>query len=69
MTLDALLTGSADIDDDPESECSWCGGDGWEVCDDPIQCLNDHIGDPFAGGEHPCGACGGSGLAKDQTVW
>ena len=49
---------------DDEPDCSWCGGDGWEECDDPIQCTYRHDWR-----EHPCPACGGSGLAKDQTLW
>ncbi len=48
---------------DEGDDCTWCLGDGFEECDD-IQCLRHHIGD-----EHACSACGGSGLAKDQTVW
>ena len=51
--------------DDRDPDCSWCAGDGWQECDDPIQCFRPHT-------EHglcPCGACGGSGLAKDQTIW
>jgi hypothetical protein len=52
-------------DDDPERECSRCGGDGWQECPDPIQCTRPH--NEF--GECPCGSCGGSGLAKDMTVW
>ena len=50
--------------DEPREDCSWCGGDGLEECDDPIQCMRPHIGN-----EHPCVACGGSGDAKDQTLW
>ena len=51
------------IDDDQHPECSWCGGDGWGECDDPIQCL-----DPRCNGELcPCSACYGRGY--DQEVW
>jgi hypothetical protein len=50
---------------DEGDECTRCGGDGFEECDDFIQCMRSyHIGD-----EHECSACGGSGLAEDQTVW
>lgn len=52
-----------EIDDGPC--CTHCGGEGVTECDDPIQCLN-----PACNGEFcTCGACGGSGLAKDQRVW
>ena len=50
-------------DTDEHPECSWCGGDGWGECDDPIQCC-----DPRCDGELcPCSACDGRGY--DQTVW
>lgn len=45
--------------------CTHCGGDGYDDCDDPIQCLRTHT----STGLCPCAACGGSGLAKDQTIW
>lgn len=54
--------------DDPGYEddrrCYWCGGDGWDECDDPIQCTNEH-----QYGLCRCSSCGGSGLAKDMTIW
>lgn len=50
---------------DEDADCTRCGGEGWTECDDPIQCTREHD----AGGWHPCKACGGSGDAKDQTVW
>ncbi len=54
-----------DYDADPtEADCFHCGGDGWVECDDPIQCTRAHSGDL-----HPCASCGGSGLAKDMTIW
>ena len=54
-------------DDDPEDggRCHWCAGDGWVECDDPIQCTYPHN----KYGECPCSSCGGSGLAKDMTIW
>ena len=58
----------SDDDDewDPDlTDCSWCGGDGYTECDDPIQCCRRH--DDY--GLCPCGACNGSGLARDQTLW
>ena len=58
-----------DADDmgDPEDggRCHWCAGDGWVECDDPIQCTYPHN----KYGECPCSSCGGSGLAKDMTIW
>lgn len=50
--------------DDWENEpawCTWCGGDGWddECHEEGCYCLEGH----------PCAACGGSGLAKDQRIW
>jgi hypothetical protein len=51
---------------DPElDDCTWCGGDGDEDCNDPLQCTKAH--DEF--GMCSCPACGGSGRAKDQTLW
>ncbi len=48
-----------------EDRCSWCGGDIWTECDDPIQCC-----DPRCDGEmHPCTACLGTGLASRQVIW
>lgn len=52
-----------DYDDDPG--CSWCGGDGWEECTDTLA----GCGAGCTGRICPCGACNGSGLAKDQVVW
>lgn len=43
--------------------CSWCGGDGFAECDDPIQCC-----DPACDGViGPCRACDGRGY--DQWIW
>lgn len=52
-------------DDDEDADCSMCGGRGWDECDDEIQCTAMHN----CHGECPCVACGGSGLAKDQTIF
>lgn len=63
----AVMDGSGthyedDYDDD---SCTFCGGDGWTECDDPIQCT-----DPRCDGQLcRCTACGGSGRGKDQVVW
>ncbi len=51
--------------DAPSGKCHWCGGEGWEECHDPIQCTSPHN----EYGECPCSSCGGSGLAKDMTIW
>jgi hypothetical protein len=64
-TSDEQLEIDGAIDDDDGRECSWCGGEGYDECDDPIGCLSPHLRD----GSCLCGACGGSGLAKDQTIW
>lgn len=49
---------------DDDADCSFCGGDGYEECDDRIQCTERHIN-----GMCRCVACNGSGRAKDQTIW
>lgn len=50
-------------DDDPS--CTNCNGDTWVECDDPIQCC-----DPRCDGQwHPCEACQGTGIAKNQVIW
>lgn len=57
-----------DYDDgeyDQDRFCSHCGGEGTTECNDPIECMDRH--DKF--GWCHCKYCGGSGLAKDQTVW
>lgn len=56
-----------DFSDDPEKPdlCYWCAGNGWGECSDPIQCTHPHN----AYGECQCSSCGGSGLAKDMTIW
>lgn len=55
----------ADYDDETDGNCYWCGGDGWDECDDPIQCTKPH--DRY--GNCPCSSCGGSGRARDMTIW
>lgn len=58
-----------DFDPDNDGRCTRCAGDGFEDCDgsgaddgeDICVRANPHV--------HNCGACGGSGDAKDQTVW
>lgn len=54
--------------DDDDPDCTLCAGEGYAECNDPIQCMERHIG----GGEYPlcpCIGCGGSGLARDQRIW
>jgi hypothetical protein len=51
--------------DNPSGKCHWCGGEGWEECHDPIQCTSHHN----RWGQCICASCGGSGLAKDMTIW
>lgn len=54
-----------DVLDDEERNCHWCSGEGWTECHDPIECTSPHN----RLGECQCLSCGGSGLAKDMTVW
>jgi hypothetical protein len=60
---DVDVDGDVDDDDDDLVECTFCGGDGVTVCDDPIQCL-----DPACTGTScTCRACDGRGY--DQRSW
>lgn len=44
-------------------ECTWCGGEGVDECDDPMQCM-----DPACTGEMcTCTACDGRGY--NQRIW
>jgi len=61
-------------DGEDEFECFHCGGEGWDECDDPLECTKAHhiIKNPdgsYAGQLCRCSSCGGSGLAKDMTIW
>ena len=63
------MTDHGDYDDeqddaDADGDCYWCGGDGYDECSDPMQCTHRHVC-----GLCPCRSCGGSGLAKDMTIW
>lgn len=50
-----------DWDYDEDGDCTWCGGEG--INDDPDW-------DEWDGKTLPkCKACGGTGLAKDQTLF
>ena len=50
--------------DPDEYECTWCGGDCYTECDDPIQCTRRHVA-----GLCPCGACNATGLRSHQTIF
>lgn len=58
-----------DEDDDPygddiERYCHWCGGEGFVS--------GDELGDPLWYDEsefYTCTSCGGTGNAKDMTIW
>lgn len=70
MTIDPTrMYDDADEEDRYEPEdggsCTFCGGDGYDECDDPIQCTSRHSPDGLC----PCSACGGTGLAKNQVIW
>lgn len=58
-------TCACDAEYDDDRDCYWCAGDGWQECPDPIECTSPHN----KWGECRCGSCGGSGLAKDMTIW
>ena len=53
-----------DFDDEPsDGDCFHCGGEGW---------IDGYDEDPlwFNPGElERCASCGGSGRAKDMTIW
>lgn len=44
MTVPDARRDEAEPDDNGEEsgDCYWCGGEGWEECDDPIQCTDEH---------------------------
>ena len=50
--------------DPDEDDCTWCGGDGYTECDDPIQCCARHVN-----GLCPCIPCNGSGQRSQQWIW
>lgn len=60
---DDVVDAQEEYDDSPERTCTWCGGDGFAECLDPLQCS-----DPSCDGEVcRCTACDGRGY--DQDVW
>src|SRR5262245_11714987 len=64
----------SDYDDDDGELCFHCGGEGEEECDDYLECTSHHrtMTHPETGQFFQfcvCGSCGGSGLAKDMTIW
>lgn len=50
---------------DGERDCHWCGGEGFSECDIPLECTKRHN----QWDECPCASCGGTGCAKDMTIW
>jgi hypothetical protein len=56
--------GDEDVDDE-DDECFHCCGEGYDECPHPMECTRRHT----AAGLCPCGSCGGSGRAKDMTIW
>jgi hypothetical protein len=62
-----------DYDDEDGGDCFHCGGDGWVECNDPIECTRAHRtytgGGGYFGQLCRCSSCGGSGAAKDMTIW
>lgn len=56
---------SYEDESDGERDCFLCGGEGYDDCDDPIECTSPQTRDGLC----PCKSCGGSGLAKDMTIW
>lgn len=54
-----------EYDDESDGDCYWCGGTGWDECHDSLECTSPHN----ALGECQCSSCGGSGRAKDMTIW
>ena len=53
------------LDFDEDWACTHCAGEGLVECDDWIQCTYRGCD----GEMHPCTACRGSGLGKDQSIW
>ena len=48
-------------DDDLETFCTWCGGDGTQENDDPLWYGDvDYV---------PCECCNGTGLRKHQVIF
>lgn len=55
-----------EIEHDDEGVCSWCGGDSYDQCDDPLGCGDPgHISDDAC----PCVPCKGTGLRKHQWMF
>lgn len=64
MPCDACMYQDAD-EDGGDGLCSRCGGDGFVECPRPLECTRVHT----EAGQCACGACGGTGNARDQTIW
>ena len=54
-----------DYEPDDGDDCYFCGGEGFDECHDPLECCQEHTADGLC----PCLSCGGTGLAKDMTIW
>jgi hypothetical protein len=71
-TLDGYLAGDDQTDflDPDDLDCTWCGGEGFSTCDDPLGCPGPHIGGPaLAGGECACRPCNGTGRRSEQWLF
>lgn len=62
FTITDYLVDYYDEDDEYEP-CTWCGGDGFAECDDPIQCTTPGCDEAYC----QCRGCNGRGY--DQVVW
>jgi hypothetical protein len=57
-----------DSDDGEDGECMTCHGDGWGIVGTDWD-SDDAINGPYDGEIECCWNCGGSGQAKDQSLW
>lgn len=65
LRADPPTTDELDDWDDEDRDCYWCHGEGWDECSHPLECTKQHSRDGLC----RCDSCGGSGLAKDMTIW
>jgi len=65
MTPEPPREPDSELDDEPDNDddgaCYWCAGEGYDETDDPMW-------DGF-GAIVRCKSCGGSGRARDMTIW
>lgn len=47
-------------EDAAESDCSWCGGEGWQDSNDQLWDDDDTV---------PCSACAGTGMRRHQSIF